>query len=384
MSSSFWGSWCQRTPESGPYWLVPKDAEWGSSIGTPKTKVEGLCTGNNLKLVILSATTVVALTANSLVYKIQLVPMERYPLFITWLLAVGYNLLYFPILFFRYRKGIVTPKMFEYAKTIKWDFLKIGISDSCGQVAQIFSARYITGFLLTLLSQGTIPLTILLSLILTKARYSLGQIIGAAILLSGTTLAISPSFAHGASADTLWAIIYFLSSGFGAFSFLTKEKMFSKAPEGGLDIFVVNSFGSLFQLIFTLLLLPIVMLPGLGHVTWNQLPNFLHDSALCYGGISPTPGYDCSLMPWLGFGYIFVNLTVNILFLTLIKSGGAVLGFITGACAFPLQHLIFALPWPRLPALPLEWEDIVALVLSLAGLIVYRYYTLKAKKLLPE
>jgi hypothetical protein len=330
----------------------------------------------NRTLFVLAIFTVASLVCNTIVYRVQLVPMKNYPLFITWLMALGYNFLYFPILLTRYKMGIVTPEMLEHAKSVKWRFLGMGVCDACGQIAQIFSARYISGYLLTLLSQGNIPMTILISLVLTKAKYSLGQLVGAAILMSGTAVAISPQFSGHGSAILGWAILYFCSYAFNATSFLLKESIFSSAEDGpGMDIFVINSFGSFFQLLFTCVSLPIVLLPGFGSVTIDHLPTYLRDSAMCWTGVAPNAMEDCSGMPWLGLMYIAVNLTLNILFLTLIKKGGALMGFITGATAFPLSHMAFALPWPRLPASPIEWTDLVALALCLTGLVTYRYFT---------
>ena len=51
--------------------------------------------------------------------------------------------------------------------------------------------------------------------------------------------------------------------------------------------------------------------------------------------------------------------------------GGAVLTFIASAVSLPIAHLAFALNWPLLPRTKLHWEDGLALVIILAGLIVY-------------
>lgn len=46
------------------------------------------------------------------------------------------------------------------------------------------------------------------------------------------------------------------------------------------------------------------------------------------------------------------------------------LTFIAAAVSLPIAHLAFAFNWPLLPGTPLHWEDGIALVIILAGLVM--------------
>jgi len=157
-----------------------------------------------------------------------------------------------------------------------------------------------------------------------------------------------------------------------AISFVLKESVFHDMPK--MDIFIVNSMDSIFQLIFTLALFPIVMIPGFGGVPFNQLFEFITQSSYCFAGQNIVYPYadSCKGEPYLTLFYVAINLTWNISLLLLLKKGGAVLTFIAAAVSLPIAHLAFAFNWPLLGSSPIQLTDIFALLAVLAGLVVYR------------
>jgi len=151
-----------------------------------------------------------------------------------------------------------------------------------------------------------------------------------------------------------------------------------------MDIFVVNSMDSLFQLIFTLLFLPLVMVPGFGAVSFSDFPDYVNNGAHCLIGTSLSPESSCSGMPWATMVYVCVNLSWNISILLLVKKGGAVLTFIALAVSLPIANLAFILDWPLLEGsgfhIPQGPLDLVALFVVLSGLIIYRVFSILQKK----
>lgn len=324
---------------------------------------------------------IVAGAVNRIIYKIQLVPMGPYALFISWFLNIAYCITYFLILFIRRIAGPVKHDMLVYAvHPLKggWKFVLMGFMDATGFIVGIYAAERISGYLLTLLPQGIIPMTMVITVVIVGTRYHIFQVAAAAVVIIGIIVSLVPDLQSGTSGSLIWATIYFCSSAPNALSFALRELVFTQYK--GLDIFIVNSFDSLWQLVFSVLYFPLVLIPHFGKIPFQELPYFVADAAQCIVGISPQlpPGtpvtnqHSCFGEPYLLIVYIGVNLSWNISLLYLLKKGGAVLTFIAGAVSLPIAHLAFAIDWPILGAEKLHYVDIGALVMVLAGLIFYR------------
>lgn len=152
-----------------------------------------------------------------------------------------------------------------------------------------------------------------------------------------------------------------------------------------MDIFVVNSMDSLFQLIFTLLFLPLVAVPGFGAIKFSDFGSYISDGAHCLVGISTDPTQStCDGMPWATMIYVAVNLSWNISILLLVKKGGAVLTFVALAVYLPIANLAFILDWPLLPGsgfqIPEGPVDLVALFVVMCGLTTYRVFSIIQKR----
>ncbi len=88
-----------------------------------------------------------------------------------------------------------------------------------------------------------------------------------------------------------------------------------------LDIFVVNSFGSLFQAVFVLLLLPLTT--AVKGIALSDLPAHLAESLRVFTGsdacASGTQGWAAYAVPLLAMSYVVMNLIFNISILTLLR-----------------------------------------------------------------
>jgi uncharacterized membrane protein (DUF485 family) len=253
--------------------------------------------------------------------------------------------------------------------------------------AALASRFYLDSSRFTRTAQAIIPMTMLVSLVTLRSRYHWGQVLGALTLLSGLIISLIPTFEAQGSSDkgaltVVWAAIYLASLLPNAISFILREMVFTEMPK--MDIFVVNSFDSFWQLIFSLLMFPLVLIPGFSSVSFDTIGDYILDGASCIIGFTPTPEDDCTGEPWLMMIYVFVNLSWNISLLLLLKKGGAVFTFIGSAVSLPLSHFAFAIDWPIIGAGEVSWEDGLGLLLVLIGFIMYRYYALVQKKKLDE
>ncbi|MED6180616.1 hypothetical protein PIB30_011650, partial [Stylosanthes scabra] len=72
--------------------------------------------GTNLILFSSAAITVTLAVANRVLYKLALVPMKDYPFFLAQFTTFGYVVVYFSMLYIRYRAGIVSDEMLAIPK----------------------------------------------------------------------------------------------------------------------------------------------------------------------------------------------------------------------------------------------------------------------------
>jgi len=205
-------------------------------------------------------------------------------------------------------------------------------------------------------------------------------VLGAAILIAGIVVTLVPDIQKGEGGGSIiWAIVYFFSSLPAAISFTIKEMIFAGMPT--MDIFVVNTMDSTFQMVFTLLFLPLVLVPGFGAVEFSHFGSYINEGLYCLFGSSIDESVsNCDGMPWATLIYICVNVAWNISILTLVKMGGAVLTFIALAVSLPLSNLAFIFSWPLLKGSGFDKFDLVALFMVLLGLIVYRVFSLMQQK----
>eukprot|EP01087_Luapelamoeba_hula_P009606 TRINITY_DN2497_c0_g1_i1.p1 TRINITY_DN2497_c0_g1~~TRINITY_DN2497_c0_g1_i1.p1 ORF type:complete len:490 (+),score=76.24 TRINITY_DN2497_c0_g1_i1:159-1628(+) len=342
-------------------------------------------TGSNAFVFILICMVIGFGAVNRVLYKIQLVPMKPFVIFISDVLSFSYVFIYSSILFARWWLGIATTDMIFKPRFpfIDYKFVLMGLSDATGNVMGIFAAREISGFLLTLLPQGTVPMTMIITIILLKARYNWGQVLGAFTLVAGIILTLVPQLSGGKAGGSIaWAVVYFFSSAPAAFSFTLKEMVFSHRPD--MDIFVVNTMDSWFQMFFTLLYLPLVAAPGFGEIPFDGFGTYIHNGFRCMGGSHvPTatdPHHSCYGMPYLTIIYVCVNISWNISILVLVKKGGAVLTFIALAVSLPLANLAFIIDWPILGSGGFDPWDLAGLVTVLGGLVIYRVFSILQKR----
>jgi len=114
-------------------------------------------------------------------------------------------------------------------------------------------------------------MTMVASYFILKSTYSLKQIGAACLVLAGVGVALVPTIQdqHADSVDpaslqVFSALLYLASVAPSAVSFVVKELVFRREP--GLNVFIVSFWGSLSELCFTILLLPLSAVPDFGHV----------------------------------------------------------------------------------------------------------------------
>lgn len=87
---------------------------------------------------------------NRVLYKLALVPLKKYPFFLAQLATFGYVAVYFSILHFRYRAGIVTDEMLSMPKA---PLLVVGLLEALGAACGMAAGAVLSGAAIPILSQ---------------------------------------------------------------------------------------------------------------------------------------------------------------------------------------------------------------------------------------
>jgi len=219
---------------------------------------------------------------------------------------------------------------------------------------------------------------IISALILSK-KYTFWEIWSVLFLYCGITITLIPDLS-GISSQKL-SLYYSLIMGFvalpQAISVTIKELLFRTRS---FDLFIVNSHGSLFQLITFPIFLPLAII--FNQTQGQPLGQYIINGFECFGGSTPVGSkFDCSPNPYPYMVYISVNLIYNLLLLLLVKRASAVLSFMTIQAVLPVSVILFYINWPLLQAVQFSVWTIMGLVAVMAALGLFQFFSLERKKL---
>jgi hypothetical protein len=135
----------------------------------------------------------------------------------------------------------------------------------------------------------------------------------------------------------------------------------------------VNTQISIWQLIFTILFLPIVTIPGFGSVKITELPQNTYDGILCiFFGQNSSPTDECTDAWIVLITYTFINILFNLLYLSVIRYASSSLTVVSTTVAMPIATICFSQAWIMgNHATKLEYSSIIALIVVLLGYLCY-------------
>lgn len=231
------------------------------------------------------AAVVTTATANTIIRRITLVPLKSYPYLLTQMQGVMYTIFYSTILWCRFKQhdGSVTLDMLTIPKR---PFIWIGFWDCLGDILGNISTGNLPGYQPPLLAKLNIIFTAIFSSCILKKTYTKSQIGAMAVVLCGSIITLLPVILSqilsrcndasdnnidDAASSLFYAIVYVASVAPTALAFVLKEQIFQQHANLNLDIFVVNTYGSIVSLAFTILLLPLASIPGFGEVHFADL-----------------------------------------------------------------------------------------------------------------
>ncbi|KZV55805.1 crt1 [Dorcoceras hygrometricum] len=344
-----------------PVVTVDSDRSWAACRAVPGGGDGAELSASDKKagVIVWSAITLMLAVVNRVLHKLALVPMKEYPLFLAQINTFVFVAVYFPLLYLRYKGGLVTDEMLSIPKA---PFIAMGFLESVSLVSGMYAGAMLPGPVIPLLYQTFLiwqlvffqnPLEEDLSLepncwVLSR---SCGSHSCAYKIL--TYFSCHSGSSKGpilAGMGILWPALMVLSSAFQAGASIVKESVFIDAAtrlKGKLlDVFVVNCFGSATQAAFVLLCLPILL--NLKGITMSQLPMYFKSGAACFLNIGGNMT-GCAGAPMLPLLFIISSVLFNISVLNLLKFSDAIVASLAVRASVPIAIYALSLPLPYLP-----------------------------------
>jgi drug/metabolite transporter (DMT)-like permease len=103
-----------------------------------------------------------------------------------------------PVARYGWLNGAISPDQLALSK---FPFIIMGALDCLAGMMQIFATVYLPGPLLVLLTQATIPCSMILSRHITGERYSVQQYAGASVVVLGIAIVLFPVLTHARAPD---------------------------------------------------------------------------------------------------------------------------------------------------------------------------------------
>jgi drug/metabolite transporter (DMT)-like permease len=358
------------------------DAIISETQPTPATTPQTQKRGGVLALVFAVSAVMITGICNRLLYKMALKPLGSYVFFLAQLQTFGYCFVYIGALAIRYNAGLVPKEMLQVPRKMAGTFIAIGFIEALSSLLSFISAANLPGVVLPLLGQTVLFWQVLLAITILGKRLGWSQIIGVTLVVSGVALAAWPSTATAAAPSILaninpmYAIIFVVSMLFPALDTILKESVFRRWREQwsdgkkDLDLFILNSFGSLAQAAFVFALLPAIT--AARGMAVSDLPSYLSAGWQCVRGITPPCGSDCTGAPLIPILYVVFNLAFNVAALQVIRQAGNVAISLIMSAIVPATLFAFTLPLPFLdPAPPLGPNFLLGATVLMAGLGAY-------------
>ncbi|KAH0475112.1 MAG: hypothetical protein KVP17_000675 [Porospora cf. gigantea B] len=262
-------------------------------------------------------------------------------------------------------------------------FVVMALIDALSSALMLIGGTYTPGSTQVILGQTSVPISMLLTFICLRVRYSFNQIAGAVIVLLGVSIS-KISLQHSETSGRLVFIVVFLLSVVPAtFSNLYKEIAFTRYP---MDVYFVSFFVALYQIQIALFLLPLQSLPILGAqaIDIRDIPMSLSWGLQCYlygtnsivrncGPDGLKPCDDCAGAFFVVSIYMLVNMLYNLASLVALKFCGTTVVSLVLTLRVPISTWAFSQSWVMGDAAKetVKMQDIVGVAVLILGLALF-------------
>eukprot|EP00026_Physarum_polycephalum_P011436 Phypoly_transcript_11662.p1 GENE.Phypoly_transcript_11662~~Phypoly_transcript_11662.p1 ORF type:complete len:394 (+),score=35.19 Phypoly_transcript_11662:32-1183(+) len=258
----------------------------------------------------------------------------------------------------------------------KWKLAIIGglftLSNFC-----LFSGgrgKYLSGPLLTLFQQVSVPCTIFLSIVMLRRKFSILHYLGALVILGGIIFVIWPKLIDKQEEkDSEWwaAALVMASTLFQAAAIVYMEKNLKYYQMPFLSSW---AWINVFEFILTFPL--VIAIPPVQGVRFHDIPhNILNGYECFFTNKNHLTHTSCDYVGAWFVLFIAVLVCNKLLMTYVIKEGSSALAMISLTCAFPLSNLAFSSKdiVGECSAAAIYWREFVGLGIVVVGLLLYRY-----------
>uniref|UniRef100_A0A6B2L801 EamA domain-containing protein n=1 Tax=Arcella intermedia TaxID=1963864 RepID=A0A6B2L801_9EUKA len=272
-------------------------------------------------------------------------------------------------------------------------FLLTGSLDGLNNILVLISSAYLPGALIALLNQTNVLFSMIAALLLLRSRFTFWEVWSVGLLFAGIAATLMPEFndLHSLHSGLIhYSIMMGLSTLPQAVSVTLKEKLLrpQNPTTKGIDLFVVNSHTSFFQMLLIPLFIPLTI--PFDQTNGKPLDEYIRNGLRCFAGYTPPPNAfsssvdpdisHCDLDPYPYIVYISINLIYNVLILILIKVASGVLCFMTLQAVLPLSVVLFYIHWPFIEVTPFSGWTVSGLVVGMVALGLFQFFSVEKKK----
>ncbi len=268
----------------------------------------------------------------------------------------------------------------------------VAILDGLSGFLALVPVIYLRSELLIVLGQVSLPVILTMSALYLGRRYYVSHYLGAATVVAGVCVAVVPTLTGmghtttpGLEAGHLFVLLaVFVASTIPAtFSKVYEERWLKRYH---LDPLYFLALVALFQSVFAVLLLPALLIPlpsPAPQLTPEHFGQFIQEAFLCFGaGVTPSgtavaaanasDEVICDGLWQLFMVFIGVNVLMNGVFLTLIKTTTANLGVVISVLRLGVSSLLFEWRWlAGVASVTPTAFDVLSLVVVILGVLMF-------------
>lgn len=292
------------------------------------------------------------------------------------------NIIYWLIVLYRVKKGIIKKEMKIYNK--HWKFILIGFFDALSNLLLVFSSSLdrTPGVIQSMLIQTSIPFSILFSKIFLKKKYKFDQIFAAILTCFGVLVSLIPIFNDfniGSNQIKFqWPVIYLMAIIPIVLYNIVFESIFIDKPD--IDLIYILAWETLYEEIIVLFLFWTDIIPGFGtNDDLNMFGEKMKFSFTCFWNPWNSNSNKCNYCFLIGTFYIISYIFIYINEASVMKRASANLNVIV--LALPTGFVMIF--WFIFPGLN-RWAGgndyskldlicyIIAIFIIILAIIIYR------------
>lgn len=260
----------------------------------------------------------------------------------------------------------------ENNKVSNKDITAIALFDGVQSLLSTIPIPHLNIVVMSIVDKINLPLVALSSYIFLKRRYHPSHYLGIFLTLYGISVSFIPNFMKKDIILSVgWMFIYISSVIPGTASYVYKEK---RLKEVNVNIWWINTWICLYQLIFGFLFLPLVILTSKS-LTFTEFPKHMSEAFQCqFAGINSNPGDNCEYALLWFMLFNVLSTFSNILMFLIIQEGSAVLFIIVRTLKTPITSYLASYPiLAGISASPVTVADWYAFVMLIVASFVYYY-----------